>query len=110
MFRTHFLDDAIRKRKQRLEQERKTHLQEVIRTLTLEGPRLGLREAYVVGSVTQEDAWTEDSDVDVAMSGGDPLEVMKIVEQSVGRAVDVIDLDGHPVPEMFRRRGIRVVG
>jgi predicted nucleotidyltransferase len=110
MFRTHLLDECHPKAEQRLEQERRIHLQKVIHALALEGPRLGLREAYVVGSVTQEDAWTDDSDVDVAMSGGDPLELMKILEQSVGRPVDVIDLDAHPVPEMFRRRGIKVVG
>lgn len=99
-----------RKRAERLERERKRVLERVSATLRSEGPGLGLKEAWVVGSLTEEGQWVEDSDVDVAVVGGDPLEVMRLVEEVARRAVDVIDLERHPAPEMFRRRGRKVLG
>jgi len=110
MFSTHLLDDAARRRAERMEARRRVVLERVVATLESEGPRLGVSEAYLVGSVISEGEWAEDSDVDVAISGGDPIRVMRIVEEAAGSAVDVIDLERHPTPEMFRRRGRKVVG
>lgn len=110
MFDTHLLDAAARRRAERLEVERRETLERVVAALESQGSRMGLREAYVVGSLAREGEWVEDSDVDVAISGGDPLEVMRLVEEAAGRAVDVIDLERHPAPGMFRRRGRKVLG
>jgi predicted nucleotidyltransferase len=74
-FRTHLLDAAAARRGKRLEAERKTLLEKVIRALRSEAAHLGVTEAYVVGSLAKEGEWTERSDVDVAISGGEPLEV-----------------------------------
>jgi predicted nucleotidyltransferase len=63
-----------------------------------------------VGSLTHQGRWTDDSDVDVAITGGKPLEGLKTVEGAADRTVDVIDLERHPVPEMVRRRGLKIVG
>jgi predicted nucleotidyltransferase len=98
MFDTHLLDAAARKRSERLEAERRAVLESVIAVLVSEARSLGVREAYVVGSLAKEGEWAEGSDVDVAVAGGDPLEVMRVVEQAAGRAVDVIDLERHPEP------------
>jgi hypothetical protein len=35
---------------------------------------------------------------------------MKALEDATGRDVDVIDLDGHPFAEQFRRHGLKVYG
>lgn len=110
MFDTHRLDAALERRAARLEEDRRAVLDRVIRCLESEGPRLGVREAYVVGTLVREGTWTESSDVDVAISGGDPLGVMRLIEEASGRTVDVIDLEGHPQPGMFRRRGRKVLG
>lgn len=110
MFDTHVLDTAVRRRTERLERERRALLQSVSDTLRSEGPRLGVREAWVVGSLTEEGQWVDESDVDVAVAGGDPLEVMRVVEEAAQRTVDVIDLDRHPEPQIVRRRGRKVLG
>ena len=109
-FSTHVLDEADRTRDQRLEAERASVLEAVVHALRSEGLRLGLTEAWVVGSLARSGEWTESSDVDVAVSGADPLEIMKLLEGVAGRTVDVVDLGRHPEPDMFRRRGERVVG
>lgn len=85
-------------------------LEKVIVALRSEAPRLGLTEAYVVGSLAKEGEWTDGSDVDVAIAGGDPLAVMMAVEEAAERTVDVIDLERHPAPDLFRRTGMKVVG
>jgi predicted nucleotidyltransferase len=110
MFDTHRLDAALARRAERLERERTAVLERVLGCLESEIAALGLKEAYVVGTLARPHAWTETSDVDVAISGGDPLEVMRRLEAVSGRAVDVIELDRHPEPGMFRRRGIKVLG
>jgi predicted nucleotidyltransferase len=110
MYSTHILDAAERERAERLEAARRATLERVSRTLRAAAPLLGIREAFLVGSLIAEGEWTEGSDVDVAISGGDVLEVMKVVEDAADCPVDVIDLDRHPMPALFRRRGRKVVG
>ena len=109
-FDTSVLDAAIRRRRDRLERERAELLERVASAIRAQAGALGVRHAYVVGSLTREHGWSEDSDVDVAIHGGDPLAVMRLVEDASGRVVDVIDLDRHPVPDLFRRNGVQVVG
>ena len=110
MFNTDILDSEISRTAERLEIERKGILAKVISALRSGAPDLGVREAYVVGSLVHEGEWTDASDVDVAVSGADPLQIMLLVERASGRVVDVIDLDGHPEPGMLRRRGTKIVG
>ena len=110
MFNTRVLDDAATKTAERLEAERRVLLERVFSVLVSKGPALGVREAFIVGSLAQQGAWTDVSDVDVAVAGGDPLQLMRIIEDAAGRAVDIIDLERHPEPGMFRRRGTRVIG
>lgn len=109
-FDTSVLDAAIRRRRDRLERERVELFRRVSSALAAQAGALGVRRAYVVGSLTREHGWSDDSDVDVAIGGGDPLAVMRLVEEASGRAVDVIDLDRHPVPAPFRRNGVKVFG
>ena len=109
-FDTSVLDAAIRRRRDRLERERAELLERVSAALRAKAGALGIRQAYVFGSLTRKHGWGDASDVDVAIHGGDPLAVMRMVEDASGRAVDVIDLDRHPVPELFRRNGVPVVG
>lgn len=107
-FDTSVLDAAIRRR-DRLERERAELLERVSAALRAQAGALGVRHAYVVGSLTRKHGWGDASDVDVAIHGGDLLAVMRLVEDASGRAVDVIDLDRHPVTELLRRNGVHVV-
>ena len=109
-FSTHLLDAAVRRRGERLEAERRAVLEKVIQILRREASRLGIRRAYAVGSIASEGAWADESDVDVAIVGGDPLQVMKLLEEVTGRDVDVVELERHAAPGIFLRRGIEIVG
>lgn len=112
MFDTGARDDAMRARRRRLADEQATLLAEVGNALLGLRERLGVRAAHVVGSLRSPELWHEKSDVDVAVGGcsRDILEVMRVLEDVTGRAVDVIDLDRHPSPEACVRAGWRVYG
>lgn len=112
MFDTSIRDRAGQARRQRLAAEQTELLHRVRRTLTALREPLGIRAAYVVGSLRSPDFWRESSDVDVAVAGCSHvlLDVMKALEDATGRAVDVIDLDRHPSPQSFVGSGIRVYG
>ena len=111
-FDTCVRDKAMRDRRQRLAAEQAELLQRVRQALLDLREPLGVRKAYIVGSVLSPECWTESSDVDVAVGGCSHtvLDVMKAIEDATGRDVDVIDLDRHPCPESFVRCGVRVYG
>lgn len=111
-FDTSVRDKAIRDRRRRQAAEQAELLKRVRQALLDIREPLGVRSAYIVGSVLSPDRWTESSDVDVAVGGCSHavLDVMKALEDATGKTVDVIDLDRHPVPETFIRCGVRVYG
>ena len=111
-FDTSVRDKAIRDRRRRLAAEQADLLKRVRQALLDLREPLGVRSAYIVGSVLSPECWTESSDVDVAVGGCSHtvLDVMKALEDATGRIVDVIDVDRHPAPESFIRSGVRVYG
>ena len=112
MFDTSTLDKAVRERRQRLAAEQAEMLDRVRRALLELRETLGIETAYIVGSLRSPDSWEESSDVDVAVGGCSPivLEIMKALEETTGREVDVIDLDRHPSAESFIQSGLKVYG
>ena len=111
-FDTNARDRAMRERRQRLADEQTAVLSKVRSALFGLRERLGVRTAYVGGSLRSPELWHERSDVDVAVGGcsREVLEVMKTLEEATGRTVDVIDLDRHPFPESCVRAAIKVFG
>lgn len=111
-FDTRIRDKAIRTRRRRLAAEQAELLRRVRQALLDLREPLGIRSAYIVGTVLSPALWRESSDVDVAVSGCShaALDVMKALEDATGKTVDVIDLDRHPAPETFVRSGVRVYG
>lgn len=111
-FDTSVLDKAIRDRRRRLAAEQAELLKRVRQALLDLREPLGIRSAYILGSVLSPERWTESSDVDVAVGGCSQtvLDVMKALEDATGKTVDVIDIDRHPAPESFLRFGVRVYG
>lgn len=57
----------------------------------------GVRRVIHFGSSASGRSFRLDSDIDIAISGGDLLEAMRIVESSRFR-VDIIDIDAVPAP------------
>lgn len=111
-FDTSIRDKAIRNRRQRLAAEQAELLPRVRQALLDLREPLGVRGAYIVGSVLSPEFWSETSAIAVAVEGCSPavLDVMKALEDATGRVVNVIDLDRHPAPESFVRSGVRVNG
>ena len=111
-FDTRVRDKAIRDRRRRLAAEQMELMRRVREALLDVRDPLGVRSAYILGSVLSPECWTESSDVDVAVGGCSHavLDVMKALEDATGKTVDVIDLDRHPAPESFIRSGVRVYG
>lgn len=111
-FDTGLFDRALKKRKEKRSRERKDCLDTVTATLIRVRSQYDIREAYITGSLIVEHRWTETSDVDVAVGGcsGSVLDVMKALEDTTGKVVDVIDLDTHPHPDTVRDRGLTVYG
>ena len=112
MFDTSMRDEATRERRRRLAAEQAELLLRVRRALLDLREPLGVETAYIVGSLRSPERWRESSDVDVAVGGCSAvvLDVMKALEDTTGRAVDVIDLDRHPFPQSFARSGVKVYG
>jgi predicted nucleotidyltransferase len=112
MFDTHRLDEALRSRRLKLEEEREALLKRVQEVLRRIRRQHGIEAAYIVGSLKTPGAWRSSSDVDVAVRGCSHalLEVMKALEEATDRQVDVIDLDRHPATESFTEGGLQVYG
>jgi predicted nucleotidyltransferase len=107
---TPVLDEFLAKKREQVESNRKALLETTLMALRAIRDRYVIQDAYVVGSLSSPERWTEFSDIDVAVSGASAhiLTLMKELEEATGRAVDVIDLDRHPCPSFVRKRGIRV--
>ncbi len=108
---TSLLDRILLEKHKRLEDERQKLLSITKNVLISIKKKYRIKSAYILGSLLKK-RWNESSDVDVAVSGasGYILEIMKELEEATKRAVDVIDLDHHPFPEIVKKRGRRIYG
>ena len=111
-FDTSIRDRALRQQRERLEKERRALLDVVEKTLNEIREKYGIREAYITGSLLQSHRWYPFSDVDVAVGGCSQhvLSIMGELEDATDKDVDVIDLDGHPLPDWVRKRSFKVYG
>ena len=112
MFDTSILDESLRIQREKRNRERLDLLQITGATLQAVQAQYGMREAYICGSLLSAQRWHQASDIDVAVGGCSAavLDVMKALEDTTGKAVDVIDLDRHPHPDSFRDKGLKVYG
>ncbi len=110
-YNTYILDRILSERSRILEEERGKLLETTKMILISIREKYCIKEAYITGSLIKG-GWSEDSDIDVAVSGASQFifEIMKELEDATEREVDVIDLDCHPYPEVVRARGRRVYG
>lgn len=111
-FDTSIRDRALKEKRKRLERERRALLGVVERTLKESREKYDIREAYITGSLMEPHRWYAFSDVDVAVGGCSQyiFPIMRELEEATGKEVDVIDLDGHPLPDWVRRRSARIYG
>jgi predicted nucleotidyltransferase len=109
---TSIRDNAIKERRERLEQERLRLLGAVEKTLKGIRDKYNIQEAYIIGSLLQPLRWNALSDVDVAVSGCSQhfFSIMRDLEDATDKDVDVIELDRHPSADYFRKKGVKVYG
>ena len=112
MFDTHILDETLKAQREKRDRERVYLLQQVEETLRAVRKKYDMREAYICGSLLSAHRWYRFSDIDVAVGGCSRavLDVMKDLEETTGKDVDVVDLDRHPFPDSFRNKGTKVYG
>jgi len=110
-FNTYLLDLALKKKRERLEKERKELLDKVINLLFLL-KKYSIKEAYILGSLLNPKKWSILSDIDIAVSGCSKhiLDIMSELEKQTNKEVDVIDIDRHFNPDLIRKKGKKIYG
>ncbi len=107
-FNSYLLDEIRAARRDRLEQERQTLLAQVKQWLDDYGSQYGICRAYIFGSLTRPDRFTETSDVDIAVEQIDPenfFTVISLLVTALGREVDLIKLDQCHFAHRIRETG-----
>jgi predicted nucleotidyltransferase len=109
-FSTHLLDRALAKERERREQRRQERLTAVFKALDKLSNQIPFEEAYIFGSLTKPYHYFDDSDVDIAFVGlGDEVffRAIAFLSRELNAAVDVLQLESHPLREKIIREGIR---
>jgi hypothetical protein len=109
-FDTSLLNRALAQRRAERERERRVVLDRVLALLDELGPRYGISQAYIFGSVTRAGRFDERSDVDIAVEQMDPedfFDAMGAFSMALGREVDLIELRKCRFADRIRRQGIR---
>jgi len=109
VFSTALLDQLYAKRNLQLEQERQALLAKIIQWLNEFGDRYGITTAYIFGSITQPQKFTQKSDIDIAVEQiniNDLFAVIGFVSEAVGRDVDVIEINKCHFANQIRQSGI----
>lgn len=100
-----YLTDIERK-KERKRQGLLKKTQEVLNTLSSE---ISFREAYIFGSILKRKKFYLDSDIDIAILGlkdKDFFYVISRVADMLGRDVDIIQLERHPLKDKIIQEGL----
>lgn len=108
-FSTALLDLLYTERNLQLEQERQALLAKTIQWLNEFGDRYGIATAYIFGSITQPQKFTQESDIDIAVeqiNTDDLFAVIGFVSEAMGRDVDVIEINKCHFANQIRQSGI----
>lgn len=95
-FNTCKLDQIKGDRLVKLEQERQFLLHKTLTWLNQFGEKYGIKKAYVFGSVTKQNKFTDSSDIDIAVEQINPEDfffVISIISEYLEREVDIIMLN-----------------
>ena len=108
-FDTSLLDAALEEQRRTWEEERRQVVARMLELLDRRGPALGIRRAYLFGSVARSGCFHPDSDVDLAVEqiADEALfQAMAWFSGELGRPVDVVELADCPFADEIRREGI----
>ena len=101
---------AIQEKREKWEKERKRILQRTTNALSRLSKEIKFSEVYLFGSLTHQNRFTENSDVDIAFWGladEDFFYAMAFLSREIGRDVDVIQLEHHPFKNKIQATGVK---
>jgi len=109
-FSTHLLDRALIREQEEKERQRKKQITAAFKALNALSRRIPFDQAYIFGSLAKPHRFFEDSDVDIGFVGlkdQDFFQTIAFLSRELGREVDVIQLEDHPLRDKVIREGIR---
>lgn len=108
-FDTSLLDEALSQQETRWERLRRETLKATLSLLDEIGPRYGVAQAYLFGSLVKAGRFHEGSDVDVAVTDVEPeafFGLMGALSLALGRDVDLVDLRRCHFAQRIRAEGV----
>ncbi|MCS6936252.1 MAG: nucleotidyltransferase domain-containing protein [Candidatus Bipolaricaulota bacterium] len=109
-FSTHILDRALERRRERREQLRQELIHTVYEALAELSQEVIFTEAYLFGSLTRPERFSEESDIDIAFVGlrdEDFFRALAFLLDRLARDVDIVQVERHPRKDQIIREGIR---
>ena len=110
MFKTTYLDQILATQRSQLEQERQKLLEKTIDWLDNYGVQYGIKQAYIFGSLTRENQFSQKSDIDLAVeitNTDNFFSVIGLISEVTGREVDLIPINNCHFANRIRERGIK---
>ncbi|APB33961.1 signal peptidase II [Gloeomargarita lithophora Alchichica-D10] len=109
-FNTSKLDQILGDRALQNEEERQDLLQKIMKWLDKNGLEYGIYTAYIFGSLTQPQKFHHNSDIDIAVEQINPddfFAVIGLLSETMGRNVDIIEVDKCHFGNRIKQAGIR---
>jgi hypothetical protein len=109
-FSTHILERALAQQRQRRERQRRALLDGACAALEGLSQQIAFEEAYLFGSITQPERFSERSDIDIAFVGlrdEDFFRALAFLSRRLATDVDIVQLEKHPRREQILQGGIR---
>lgn len=109
-FSTYILDESLKKKRLAQERLRKNILKKLDKILSEMSQNVSFKEAYIFGSVTKSNHFTEKSDIDIAFLGLDDrdfFKVMSFISSQLERDVDIIQLENHRLADKIKKEGLK---
>ncbi len=105
----YILDKVIAEKKRKAERIRKEILVRVFTVLEHASQRFGFKRAYIFGSISQKNKWSEPSDFDIAIERIDPTMYFKLkifLEDGLDLEIDLSDLNNIHFKDKVIKEGI----
>jgi len=105
----YYSDIAIQEKQEKREEERKRILQRTFDALNLLAREVKFSKAHIFGSLVCPYKFRDDSDVDIGFFGladEDFFRAIALLSNEIGRDVDVIQLENHPLKDRIQTAGI----
>ena len=109
-FSTYLLDRTIVREREERERQRQQQVARVLTALDALSQVVPFEQAYIFGSLTKPYRFFKDSDVDIAFVGlkdEDFFPAIAFLSRELGRDVDVIQLEGHPLRDRVTQEGLQ---